>query len=220
MGRQTMKPFGLPIAIRIDSNRPRAHCLFRKLKGGLLMSRIFGEMRQIAFVVRDLEKTLDYWTRTLGVGPFFMMREIVPDNYRYRGKPVPPPRVSIALGFSGEFQVEIIQQHDDNPSAYRDYLGAGHEGFQHVSSWMTRAEYDRAVPELVRSGLSVAHEGAIPGSGLRFIYFATDSMPGGPLYEISEAREPSIYPTMMKIRDLARGWDGRDPIRDFANLMR
>ena len=32
------------------------------------MSRGFGEMRQIAFVVRDLEKALDYWTRTLGVG--------------------------------------------------------------------------------------------------------------------------------------------------------
>ena len=184
------------------------------------MSRIFGEMRQIAFVVRDLEKALDYWTRTMGVGPFFMMRDVVPDNYRYRGRPVPPPRISLALGFSGEFQVEIIQQHDDRPSAYRDYLAAGHEGFQHVSSWMTRAEFDRAVPELVRSGLSVAHEGAIPGSGIRFIYFATDSVPGGPLYEISETKEPSIYAMMMKIRDLARDWDGRDPIRDFATLMR
>ena len=58
------------------------------------MSRIFGEMRQIAFVVRDLEKALDYWTRTLGVGPFFVMRDVVPDNYRYRGRPVPPPRPS------------------------------------------------------------------------------------------------------------------------------
>ena len=30
--------------------------------------------------------------------------------------------ISIALGFSGEFQVEIIQQHDEHPSAYRDFL--------------------------------------------------------------------------------------------------
>ena len=182
------------------------------------MSRIFGEIRQIAFIVRDLEKALDYWTRTLGVGPFFMMRDVVPDNYRYRGKPVPPPRISLALGFSGEFQVEIIQQHDDQPSAYRDFLAAGHEGFQHVSSWMTRAEYDRTVPELVRSGVSVAHEGAIGGT--RFIYFATDSVPGGLLYEIAEVKEPPIYQTVMKIRDLARVWDGHDPIRDFAALPR
>jgi catechol 2,3-dioxygenase-like lactoylglutathione lyase family enzyme len=184
------------------------------------MSRIFGEMRQIAFVVRDLEKALDYWTRALGIGPFFTMRDLVPENYRYRGNPSPPPRVSLAIGFSGEFQVEIIQQHDDKPSAYIDYLSAGNEGFQHVSSWMSRAEYDRAVPELIGSGLSVAHEGVIPGSGMRFIYFATDSVPGGPLFEISEAREPAIYPAMMKIRDLARVWNGGDPVRDFAALTR
>ena len=73
------------------------------------MSRVFGEMRQIAFVVRDLEKALDYWTRTLGVGPFFTMRDVMPDNYRYRGRPSPPPRISLALGFSGELQVGILK---------------------------------------------------------------------------------------------------------------
>jgi len=35
------------------------------------MSRLFGEMRQVAFVVRDLDQALRYWTETLGVGPFF-----------------------------------------------------------------------------------------------------------------------------------------------------
>ncbi len=179
------------------------------------MSRIFGEMRQIAFVVRDLEKGLRYWNETLGVGPFYLLRDLVPENYRYRGKPTAPPRISLALGFSGEFQVELIQQHDDRPSAYRDYLEAGREGFQHVSSWMTRPEYEEAVAKILRSGVEPAHEGAIPGSGIRFIYFATDSAAGGLVYEISEAKEPPIYEAMMMIRDAARGWDGKNPIRDF-----
>lgn len=126
------------------------------------MSRIFGEMRQIAFVVRDLDKALRYWTETLGVGPFYLMRDLVPESYRYRGKPAPAPRITLALGYSGEFQVELIQQHDDRPSAYRDYLESGREGFQHVSSWMTRAEYDPAVAAILRSGVELAHEGAIP----------------------------------------------------------
>jgi catechol 2,3-dioxygenase-like lactoylglutathione lyase family enzyme len=152
---ETIRRFGVPNIVYIDSGRPKAHCLFRRPKGGPFMSGFFGEMRQIAFVVRDLEKALDYWTRTLGVGPFFMMRDVTPDNYRYRGRPAPPPRISLALGFSGEFQMEIIQQLDDNPSAYRDYLAAGHEGFQHVSSWMTRAEYDRVCGELLILGKSV-----------------------------------------------------------------
>ena len=62
------------------------------------MSRLYGEMRQIAFVVRDLEAALRYWTETVGVGPFFMLRDLVPDNWLYRGKPAPAPRITIALG--------------------------------------------------------------------------------------------------------------------------
>src|SRR5262245_57823720 len=133
-------------------------------RGRSNMSRIFGEMRQIAFVVRDLDKALRYWTETLGVGPFFLLRDLVPDGYRYRGKPAPAPRITLALGYSGEFQVELIQQHDDKPSAYHDYLQSGREGFQHVSSWMTRPEYDAAVERILRSGVQLAHEAAMPGS--------------------------------------------------------
>jgi len=81
------------------------------------MSRLFGAMRQIAFVVRDLDRALNYWTNTLGVGPFFVLRNLSPEKYRYRSRPSPPPLASIALGNSGDLQVEIIQQHDERPSA-------------------------------------------------------------------------------------------------------
>jgi len=178
------------------------------------MSRIFGEMRQIAFVVRDLDKSLRYWTETLGIGPFFMIRNLVPADYRYRGEPSPAPNISIALGFSGEFQIEIIQQHDDNPSAYRDFLLAGHEGCHHVSSWVTRAEYDQTMTAARARGVKPAHEGSLPGSGIRFVYFATDSNPGGLFYEMAEVKEPPLYDIMMRIREAARTWDGADPVRE------
>ena len=179
------------------------------------MSRIFGEMRQVAFVVRDLDRALRYWTETLGVGPFFLLRDLVPIDYRYRGEPAPAPRLTLALGYSGEFQIELIQQHDDRPSAYRDFLLAGHEGCQHVSSWVTRAEYDRTMKEVRARGVQPAHEGALPGSGIRFVYFATDSIPGGLLYEMAEVKEPPLYDMMMHIQATARTWDGSDPIREL-----
>lgn len=179
------------------------------------MSRLFGEMRQIAFVVRDLDNALRYWTETLGVGPFFLLRDLVPVDYRYRGEPAPAPRITIALGYSGEFQIELIQQHDDRPSAYRDFLLSGREGFQHVSSWVTRAEYDQTMAAVRARGVTPAHEGALPGSGIRFVYFATDSSPGGLLYEMAEVKEPPIYDMMMRIQAAARAWDGADPIREL-----
>jgi len=179
------------------------------------MSRLFGRMRQIAFVVRDLDRALQYWTHTLGVGPFFVLRNVSPQQYRYRGQPSPPPVLSLALGNSGDLQVEIIQPHDDRPSAYRDFLHTGREGFQHVSAWLTRAEYDATMTAHVRDGLAVAHEGVIPGSGVRFAYFATDAAPGGLMYEIADVIDSPAYALMQMVAAAASGWDGVEPIREL-----
>jgi catechol 2,3-dioxygenase-like lactoylglutathione lyase family enzyme len=179
------------------------------------MSRLFGSVRQIAFVVRDLDPVLRYWTETLGVGPFFVMRSVSPGNFRYRGKASPAPSLSIALGNSGEVQVEIIQQHDERPSAYQDFLASGREGFQHVSSWLTRAEYDATMDRLIDAGATLSHDGTIPGAGVRFAYFATDVAPGGLMYEIADVMEPQTYPFMQMIAEAAKQWDGRHPVRDL-----
>ena len=71
------------------------------------MSQKFGEMRQIAFVVRDIDKAMKYWTQTLGVGPFFVKRQIEFNNYIYRGASAKSPVVSIALANSGHMQIEL-----------------------------------------------------------------------------------------------------------------
>ena len=179
------------------------------------MSRRYGSIRQIAFVVRDVDAALRHWTDTLGIGPFFVLRRLAPDGFRYRGKPSPPPCLTIALGNSGDLQVELIQQHDTRPSAYRDFLESGREGFQHVSSWLTRAEYDATLTRMLAGGAVVVHEGTIPGAGVRFAYFETDCTPGGFMYEIADVMEPRVQPIMMMIADAAATWDGRDPVREL-----
>ncbi len=35
------------------------------------MSKFFGEIRQLGYVVPDIEAAMDYWSKTLGVGPWF-----------------------------------------------------------------------------------------------------------------------------------------------------
>ncbi len=179
------------------------------------MSRLFGPIRQIAFVVHDLDASLHYWTETLGVGPFFALRNVSPVQYQYRGQPSEPPRLHLALGNSGDLQVEIIQQLDERPSAYRDFLRDGREGFQHVSAWLTRAEYDATMAAHLRAGGTVAHEGVIPGSGVRFAYFATDAGHGGLLYEIADVIGSPGEGMMRFIAEAARNWDGSDPVREL-----
>lgn len=180
------------------------------------MSRTLGSVRQLGFVVHDLDLALalEYWTKTLGVGPFFTIRDVVPEKWRYQGQPSPAPCVSIALANSGEVQIELIQQHDDHPSAWRDFLNSGREGFNHISSWLTRAEYDATMTRMQADGIAVIHEGVVPGSGERFACLGTDSGPVGFVFEIADVMD-TCSPLMQMIAGAARSCDGSEPIRSL-----
>ena len=52
----------------------------------IVMSRFFGEIRQAGYVVPDIEAAMDYWSRVLGVGPWFYNPRVPIGNYRYRGE--------------------------------------------------------------------------------------------------------------------------------------
>ena len=180
------------------------------------MSRVFGPMRQMGFVVRDLDRALRYWTETLGVGPFFIIRSLPLERFEYRGKPSPPPHLTLAIANSGDVQVELIYQHDDRPSAFLDRLKTVGEGLQHVSSWMDRAGYDAEIARLKAAGVPVAHEGWLRGNGPRFAYFGTDETPGGFQYEMSDVGDPEFAAMGHTIREAALAWDGSQPIRELT----
>ncbi len=57
-------------------------------------------VRQVAYVVRDMEKALKYWTEYLKVGPFFVLEHAPLENQKYRGG-ASNADISIALGNSG-----------------------------------------------------------------------------------------------------------------------
>ena len=171
------------------------------------MSRVFGEIRQNGYVVRDVEAAMKHWVDVLGVGPFFYIPVVRMETFSYRGRRS-EPRISIALANSGDLQIELIQQHDDAPSLYRDFLAAGREGLQHVSSWVE--DLDQEVDRIERAGHRVAQRGTLAG-GVSFAYFDTELHPGT-VFEVSNLAGPlAALPQM--VSDAARGWDGTDPIR-------
>lgn len=171
------------------------------------MSRLFGPIRQNGYVVRDLERALAYWTGTLGVGPFYRIDEVPVRNFRFRGEPS-QPRLTIALANSGGLQIELIQQHDDAPSMYREFLAAGHEGLQHVACWTD--DFDAALKTAEARGFEIGQSGEIGRNG-RFVYFDVQEHPGTVL-ELSEISGPKGE-FFARIRDEAADWDGRDPVR-------
>lgn len=179
------------------------------------MSRLFGPIRQMAYVVPSLAEAVRYWTGTLGIGPFFVFHDVAVENHRYRGRPGPPPAGSIALANSGDLQIELIQVNDGRPSVWREFGDLQRGGLHHVSAWTTRADYDATRARLLASGVEILQEGTIAGSGVRFAYFATNRAPGGLIYEIADLLEPASYALVQMVADAARAWDGTAPVREI-----
>jgi len=175
-----------------------------------------GGIRQIALVVKDAERTMKYFAETLGVGPFYVVSNMVPDDYHYRGKPAPAPVLTLCFAQAGPVQIEIIQQHNDAPSAYRDFFAAGHEGCQHVALWFAdSAEYTRARQRILDAGLKLVHENGDKAAVARFAYFETE-LPGGLMLEIAEAMTPNVRGMFEAVAEAAKNWNGENPIRSFG----
>jgi hypothetical protein len=170
------------------------------------MSRLFGPMRQVGIVVRDIEKAMRHWVEVCGVGPWFYTEQLPMDEFRYKGR-IYDLKVSIALANSGDVQLELIQQRNDVPSLYSDFLAAGHEGMQHWSSWPVN--YYEIRERALTSGWEIGQEGDTPRGP--FIYFLNEGHPGT-IIEMAEAT-PVRMRIFDQVREAALNWDGRDPIR-------
>ena len=177
------------------------------------MSRFLGEIRQAGYVVDDIEAAMDYWSRVLGVGPFFYKEQVPIENYTYRGESYRPHN-SVALANSGPLQVELIQTRNDVPSMYRDFTQAGFRGVQHVAYWTESFDQDLARAET--AGFVVCMGGEVGENG-RFVYFEDTSGLPGTTIELSEVAGPKGK-LFKLIRDAAIGWDGKDPVRAFPDL--
>jgi catechol 2,3-dioxygenase-like lactoylglutathione lyase family enzyme len=171
------------------------------------MSRLFGEMRQVGVVVRDLDATIRHWVDVCGVGPWFHTDRLAFSTFTYRGRRYDDIHVSAAFANSGDVQIELLQQRCSTPSMYRDFLAAGREGVQHWSSWPEnyRELYDRAVA----AGYEVGQEGT--SNRGPFVYFLREGHAGS-VIEMAEMT-PARSRIFGIIRDAARGWDGSNPVR-------
>jgi hypothetical protein len=178
------------------------------------MSRFFGEVRQIGYVVRDIEAAMRHWYQVLGIGPWFYAPKITDQDFAYKGKPSAIER-SVALANSGFLQMELVQQRNEAPSMYHDFLRAGHTGAQHVAYWTTN--FDADLERHLARGLTIGMSGKV-GDGGRYVYFETEFHPGT-VVELSEISGPKGV-LFRKIREASENWDGRDPIRPFPDLTK
>jgi hypothetical protein len=165
-----------------------------------------GEYRlfQLGFVVEDLLGAAEQWARVFGVGPFHLHPRI-DAPCTYRGTPSAVD-VEIAVAQAGPVQIELIKQHCNRPSVYRDLFDKGASGFHQVST--VTPDYDGKKEHYGRLGFELASEFAV--SGLRVAYF--DTMASFGFFTEVVEETPAYLAHLDHVARTCAEWDGSDPV--------
>ena len=159
-------------------------------------------------MVRDIEAALAHWSGVAGVGPWFYVERAPIHHFEYRGQPH-EIHLSIALANSGPLQLELIEQRNDVPSLYREFLDAGQEGLQHIAYWTRLRRRPGARPPGRLHGRTRGED-----RRLRPVRLLRLRRHPGSVIELSDVggRKRRLFE---HIRAAADTWDGRDPVRAF-----
>jgi catechol 2,3-dioxygenase-like lactoylglutathione lyase family enzyme len=169
------------------------------------MSALFGPVIQQGYVVPDIDVAIEHWVAR-GIGPFFIEAHIRPKG-SYDGVEIQPD-LSAAFAYSGDQQIEVIQQHDDAPTIYGDYLAANPAGgLQHLAVWVDSIAETVAMLDTAGRGYRVRQR---YGDG--HAYLDSTTAPGVMMQLM--ARSDHLVALMGAIKEASVGWDGvTAPIR-------
>ena len=133
---------------------------------------------QIAYVVPEIHAAVRFFKEKLGVPGFLVKEDIEGQEQTYLGKPG-NFRHSIAFGYAGEMQIELIQALSGE-STYTDFLKQNPKGGVHHLGILVE-DYAAAVADMKARGFELVQSGR--NGETRFAYFDVDH-PIGTLLEV------------------------------------
>lgn len=176
------------------------------------MSHLFGPVRQIAYVVQEMDDAIDFWVNVMGCGPVFYFRSL--RLGARSGAGATAPVVDLALVQNGPVLVELVRQVNDAPSVYRDFALRHGEGLHRLVYWTER--FDEDVERALQHGLEIDQfnsSGKIPGAGERTACFVPRGHAGTTL-ELCETRPGGLHAALFHdVAEQSQHWSGADPVR-------
>ena len=170
-----------------------------------------GGVAQTAFVVPDLSAAIEHWTRNLGAGPFFVLPHLLGPGQTYRGEPSRAD-VTLAMGFAGHMQIELIQPLDEHPSVYRESIDLRGHGFHHLG--IACEDVDATSADYQARGWHEAYRAAVPTGG-EVVYLDNGAGAKDGFVELLPVT-PLMEQTFTRFWEASRNWDGSDPVRPFG----
>jgi hypothetical protein len=165
----------------------------------------FGPIRQIAWVVRDLEESVAHWRRVSGLGPWTVFRNVAMAG-QLDGRPA-KVRMHVALGYQGDMEIELIEDLGAGASPYRSPDGAPLVGMHHVG-WFS----DDVLADVVRGrerGMQVKFEAA---NEVTRVAYLEDPHEPKLLFEFIEMNAAMRAGYAARL-EASRTWDGQNPLQ-------
>jgi hypothetical protein len=171
-----------------------------------MTAREQGPVRQVGYVVEDLQTAVDQWLALTGRGPWTCFRNAVLEGH-LRGRPV-TVTIDVALGYVDELEIELIAPR----SAVSPYHGPdGHllTGVHHMA-WFSD-DLDRSIAEAEQRGMRSTFVAGNPVT--RVAYLESSSTPGTRIEYIQYTAD-GLAGWRQRL-DAARTWNGKDPVQVY-----
>ena len=167
-------------------------------------------IRQIAYVVADLDASVRHWATFADIGPWTIYR-----NTRLRGRHDGRDTevlIDVALSYRDALQIELIEVRSTTPSPYQHDDGRPRIGMHHLAWHSDDLDADIAAAEA--RGLQRVFDAG--NAAVRVAYFASAAEPGLLLEYI--AAVPAVRDGFAAGVAASRSWDGRTLIAQTIDL--
>ena len=167
-----------------------------------------GEPHHHAYVVEDIEATVNRLVDQLGAGPFFLVQNVPLDNVLSRGEPAEFKHNS-AFGACGGGVIELMETISLAPERVEERFSGPRPGIHHVAYAVPRTEVADLRSSLDQRGLP-QYLSARLGETENTFHDASASL----------GHDIEIHLDCQALRDFfgmvrggAEGWDGSEPLR-------
>lgn len=169
-----------------------------------------GPIMQMAFLPNDFDAALNYWTKTMGVGPFFLMENIQLEDMRYLGEAT-DCCFTIAIAYWGDMQIEIIRAENDSPGIYTGKYAQNGDILHHCCIMTDDIEKAKTIAK--NAGSKILIEAKVGDDGA-VIYVDSGNGAGSIVEILQPASGSDALFDMMK--QAAVNWDGLEAIRSLG----
>ena len=128
----------------------------------------FPKLNQIGILVKDIPEAAAYYSKLLGIGPWFRSKTVRHDLV-FRDKPITLD-LDLVIAFRGGMEYELIQVRGGDECVYSEMLRKNGGGIHHLGAVVW--DFDGKLAKVREAGITVLQSGTITTKGAAVTKYA------------------------------------------------